>query len=137
MFGGYQACLADPIAALACAKVFPEYSCWTRAMAIDFQRGGSTDLELRFEFSEEQEEAIRAELREKGRSTPSFTYGFYLENGMLATKIVNTVAIRAKGYIKATSPPANPDEFGHPHHAPPHQHNQSSITHGEQRAEKK
>ena len=23
MFGGYQACLADPIAALACSRIFP------------------------------------------------------------------------------------------------------------------
>ncbi|MEJ2107602.1 MAG: hypothetical protein P8X48_09795 [Acidiferrobacteraceae bacterium] len=30
MFGGYQASLADPIAALACARVFPGYSVWTR-----------------------------------------------------------------------------------------------------------
>ena len=33
MFGGYQAALADPIAALACARVFPGYSVWTRAMS--------------------------------------------------------------------------------------------------------
>ena len=37
MFGGYQAALADPIAALACARVFPGYSVWTRAMT-DFLR---------------------------------------------------------------------------------------------------
>ena len=40
MFGGYQAALADPIAALACARVFPGYSVWTRAMAISFDHGG-------------------------------------------------------------------------------------------------
>ena len=50
MFGGYQAALADPIAALACARVFPGYSHWTRAMTIDFRLGGSTDLELRFQI---------------------------------------------------------------------------------------
>ena len=50
MFGGYQAALADPIAAVSCARVFPGYSVWTRAMCIDFERGGSTDLELRFDF---------------------------------------------------------------------------------------
>ena len=32
MFGGYQAALADPIAALACSRIFPGYSCWTRAI---------------------------------------------------------------------------------------------------------
>ena len=38
MFGGYQASLADPVAALACVKRFPGYSVWTRAMSIDFVR---------------------------------------------------------------------------------------------------
>ena len=37
MFGGFQAALADPVAALACSRVFPGYSCWTRAMSLDFQ----------------------------------------------------------------------------------------------------
>ena len=44
MFGGFQASLADPIPALACARVFPGYAVWTRAMNIDFEHGGSTDL---------------------------------------------------------------------------------------------
>jgi len=112
MFGGYQAALADPIAALACSRVFPGYSCWTRAMTIDFVLGGSTDLELRFEFDPALEEEIRKELEEKGRATPTFTYGFYLKDGTLCTKIENVVAIRPKGYIGATTPPAQEDDFG-------------------------
>ena len=109
MFGGSQASLADPIAALACSRVFPGYSVWTRAMTVDFQRGGSTDLELRFTMTPEQEAAIAAELKAKGRSTPSFDYGYYLADGSLCTLIKNTVAIRPKGYVKATTPPANLD----------------------------
>jgi acyl-coenzyme A thioesterase PaaI-like protein len=114
MFGGYQASLADPIAALACARVFPGYSVWTRAMSVDFQKGGSTDLELRFEMSREQETAVAAELKAKGRATPTFEYGYYLTDGSLCTLVRNTVAIRPKGYVKATTPPADPsdlDEF--------------------------
>lgn len=107
MFGGYQAALADPIAALACARVFPGYSVWTRAMKVDFRQGGSTDLELRFEFPVELEKQIAAELAENGRCTPTFEYGFYLENGSRCTVVQNTVAIRPKGYVKATTPPAN------------------------------
>ena len=109
MFGGFQASLADPIAAIACARIFPGYSVWTRAMTIDFQKGGSTDLELRFEMSQEQEAAIAAELKAKGRATPSFEYGYYLADGTLCTVIRNTVAIRPKGYKKATTPPADLD----------------------------
>lgn len=107
MFGGYQAALADPVAALACARVFPGYSVWTRAMSIDFQHGGRTDLELVFEFPREQEERIAAELARKGRATPVFEYGFYLADGTRCTHITNTVAIRPKGYVKATTPGAD------------------------------
>jgi len=106
MFGGYQAALADPIAALACARVFPGYSIWTRAMTIEFERGGSTDLELRFEFSAEQEAVIRRELQTHGRATPTFEYGYYLRDGSRCSVVRNTVAIRPKGYRKATTPPA-------------------------------
>ncbi len=110
MFGGYQAALADPIAALACARVFPGYSVWTRAMTVDFQHGGSTDLELRFEFPPAMEESIAKELQERGRATPTFEYGFHLADGRRCTVIRNTVAIRPKGYVKATTPGAD-DEF--------------------------
>ena len=107
MFGGFQACLADPIAALVCSRVFPGYSVWTRAMSVDFQKGGSTDLELRFQMDPAQEAAIAEELRQKGRATPNFEYGYYLTDGSLCTLVKNTVAIRPKGYKKATTPPAN------------------------------
>ena len=106
MFGGYQAALADPVAALACSRIFPGYSCWTRAMSVDFKLGGSTDLELRFDFPPELEEQIRKDLKSKGRSTPTFEYGYYLKDGLLCTQIKNTVAIRPRGYIGATTPPA-------------------------------
>ncbi|MFM8517447.1 MAG: PaaI family thioesterase [Nevskiaceae bacterium] len=106
MFGGYQAALADPIAALACARVFPGYSTWTRAMQIDFEHGGSTDLELRFEFSAEMEAQIRETLAREGRATPSFEYGYFLRDGTRCTRVINTVAIRPRGYSRATTPPA-------------------------------
>lgn len=106
MFGGFQAALADPIAALACARVFPGYSVWTRALTVEFELGGRTDLELRFEFSAAQEQLIREELAREGRATPAFEYGFHLLDGTRCTRIVNTVAIRPKGYRRATTPPA-------------------------------
>ena len=106
MFGGFQAALADPIAALACARVFPGYSVWTRGLSVDFERGGSTDLELRFEFPAALEESIRAALVRDQRATPSFEYGFYLTDGTRCTRVINTVAIRPRGYRKATTPPA-------------------------------
>src|SRR3954470_24909603 len=98
MFGGYQAALADPIAALACARVFPGYSVWTRAMAISFDHGGNSDLEMRFCLTAEQEAAIRIELGRDGRSTPTFEYGYVREDGVRCTVIHNTVAIRPRGY---------------------------------------
>ena len=106
MFGGYQAALADPIAALACARVFPGYSVWTRAMTVDFLAGGTTDLEMRFEFPPQLEQSILTELVEKRRATPVFEYGYYRADGVRCTSIHNTVAIRPKGYQRASSPPA-------------------------------
>lgn len=99
MFGGYQASLADPVAALACAKRYPGHEVWTRMMAIDFVAEGNSDLELRFEFNPQIHEKIRAELAERGRSTPKFEYGFYRQDGVLCSRVSNTVAIRPKGYV--------------------------------------
>ncbi len=109
MFGGYQAALADPIAALACARVFPGYSVWTRAMTISFDHGGNSDLEMRSSLTREQEEAIRIELARDGRSTPTFEYGYIRSDGVRCTVIHNTVAIRPRGYKRATTPPASPE----------------------------
>lgn len=109
MFGGYQAALADPIAALACARVFPGYSVWTRSMTISFDHGGNSDLEMRFSLTPEQEKDIRIELQNKGRATPTFEYGYIRSDGVRCTAIRNTVAIRPRGYKRASSPPASPE----------------------------
>jgi len=106
MFGGFQAALADPVAALACARVFPGHSVWTRAMEIQFEHGGSTDLELRFDFPSALEAEIATTLAAEGRATPTFEYGFYLANGLRCTTVRNTVAIRPRGFARATTPPA-------------------------------
>src|SRR3954469_10237409 len=107
MFGGYQAALADPIAALACARIFPGFSVWTRAMSIAFDHGGNSDLEMRFSLTPEQEATIRIELEREGRSTPSFEYGYFRKDGVRCTVVRNTVAIRPHGYERATTPPAS------------------------------
>ncbi len=100
LFGGFQACLADPIAAMVCLKLFPEYSVWTRSLQLDFRRETLTATELRFSITPEDELRIQQELEAKGRSTPSFEYGFYQEDGSLCTGIKATVALRSKDYKK-------------------------------------
>ncbi len=100
LFGGFQACLADPVAAMACHQVFPGYSVWTRSLHLDFRHEGVTDLELRFAMSPEQEQRIERELQSQGRSTPEFDYGYYLADGTLCTAVKARVAIRPKGYRK-------------------------------------
>ncbi|QQZ28607.1 PaaI family thioesterase [Thiothrix subterranea] len=100
MFGGFQASLADPIAPLACSKVFPEFHVWTRHLSVDFVRPGISDMELRFDFPPEKEVEIREELARRGRSTPSFEYGLYDSQGRLCTKVVCVVAIRPPEYLK-------------------------------------
>ena len=64
MFGSCQANLADPIVAIACAHIFPDYSVWARARSIDFREIGGSDLELRFDFDPALEARICEELRE-------------------------------------------------------------------------
>jgi len=98
MFGGYQASLADPIAALACVKRFPGYSVWTRAMHIDFIREGNSDLELRFKFDDNVFQQIEQDLEKNDRSTPTFHYAYYRSDGKICSNITNTVAIRPAGY---------------------------------------
>ena len=105
MFGGYQTALADPIAALACNRVLHrKYDVWTRYQEVDFRRPGNSDLELRFDFSEEVEKQIHRDLEKKGRSTPTFEYGYYRADGVECTHIKNTVAIRPAGYRPKNQP---------------------------------
>ncbi len=103
MFGGSQASLADPIPAIACARIFPGYAVWTKALHIDFEYPGTTDLELRFDFPPETEEEIRRELHSRGRSTPTFEMAYYDKNNRLCARIINTVAIRQRGYGRQRS----------------------------------
>lgn len=100
MFGGYQCALSDPIAALACARRFPGTAVWTRVHEVDFRHVGNSDLELRFEFPPELEQQIREELEQRGRSTPTFEYGFYRADGVCCSVVKSTVAIRPRGYLK-------------------------------------
>lgn len=103
MFGGWQAALADPVAALACARVFPGYAVFTRAMHIEFDAPGITDLELRFDMNPTQEASIRAQLAASSRATPVFEYGYFVADGTLCTRVQNTVAIRPRGYAKTNA----------------------------------
>ena len=89
MFGGFQACLADPIAAMACIKVFPGYSVWTRSLHLDFKHQGLTDLELHFEMLPEQEEQIRQELKQKGRKA----FIAYVPFGFPNTKLTSDICL--------------------------------------------
>ena len=102
MFGGYQASLADPIAALACNELFPGYSVFTRGLRLDFRLPGNSDLELRFLFDAQTERQIAADLKRKGRSNPEFEYGLYRSDGSLCTLVQCRVAIRPLGYRKQT-----------------------------------
>jgi acyl-coenzyme A thioesterase PaaI-like protein len=100
LFGGFQACLADPIAAMSCHKVFSGYSVWTRSLHLDFRTEALTGIELHFTMTATQEAEIRAELQAYGRSTPDFEYGYFLSDGALCTLVRAKVAIRPVGYKK-------------------------------------
>ena len=99
MFGGYQASLADSVAALACVKRFPKYDVWTRSLTIDFVRPGNSDLELRFEFDDDLYQQISSDLQQNGRCNPVFHYGLYRSDGEMCTKVTATIAIRPENYL--------------------------------------
>ncbi len=98
MFGGAMACLADPIAALACNRVFPGHQVWTRELQLDFRHEGRSDMELRFVFDGEQERVIRERLAARGRATPLFEYAFFDRTGRVCVDIRCRVAIRPHDY---------------------------------------
>jgi hypothetical protein len=77
-------------------------------MTINFDHGGNSDLEMGFRLTSEQEAAIRIDLERDGRATPTFEYAYTRKDGVRCTVIRNTVAIRPKGYKRATTPPASP-----------------------------
>ncbi|RMG90747.1 MAG: PaaI family thioesterase [Zetaproteobacteria bacterium] len=99
MFGGFQACLADPIPALACLKHFGGHRVATRRLLLDFIRPGNSDLVLEFDLPESQLAVIRDELDRRGRSTPTFEMRYVRADGKPCTIIHNTVAIRPLDYI--------------------------------------
>jgi hypothetical protein len=99
MFGGYQACLADPVPALACLKRFPGYRVATQRLSLDFIRTGNSDLILQFDFPPAQAQAIAAELDSHGRATPCFEMRYLRADGQICTRIKNSVAIRPQGYV--------------------------------------
>ena len=103
MFGGAMASLADPIAALMCARIFPGHAVWTRNMEIDFVREGRSDLELRFVLQQQHEEQIRQELADRKRATPVFEYAFFDDSQRVCAWVTNKVAIRPDGYNPASS----------------------------------
>lgn len=98
LFGGAMACVADPVAALSCARLFPGHAVWTRELALDFRHEARTDVELRYAIDAAQEQAIRDELADRGRATPAFVYGFFDSSGRECVAVRCRVAIRPAGY---------------------------------------
>ncbi len=94
MFGGFQACLADPIPALACLQHFSGHRIATRRLVLDFIRPGNSDLVLEFDLPPSRLVAIQDELVRRGRSTPTFEMRYVRADGKTCTMIRNTVAIR-------------------------------------------
>jgi len=98
MFGGAVACLADPIAALACNRAFPGHRVWTRDLHLDFVREGRSDLEMRFDLEPGHAREIQEELAARGRATPEFAFGFFDTGGQECVRVRTRVAIRPGDY---------------------------------------
>jgi len=103
MFGGAMACLADPIAALVCNRVFPGHQVWTRELTLDFTHESRTDMQLKFALAAGVEAQIRDQLVERGRATPTFEYAYFDTHGLACVKVRCRVAIRPHDYRPATT----------------------------------
>jgi len=112
MFGGVQACLADPIPALACLHRYPGYRIAAKRLEFDFVRVGNSDLILHFDFPKDLHETILRALAENGRADPRFEMVYTRADGLVCTRIANTVAIRPRGYVSSleTAAPAGKTE---------------------------
>ena len=99
MFGGVQACLADPIPALACLHRFPDHRIAAKRLSLDFVRVGNSDLVLHFDFPAPLDTAISESLSKTGRADPCFDMVYRRADGRVCTRIRNTVAIRPEGYV--------------------------------------
>ncbi len=99
MFGGAQACLADPVPALACLHRYPGHRIAAKRLEIDFVRVGDSDLVLHFDFPPETDAAIREDLERNGRSDPCFEMVYRRADGRICSRVRNTVAIRPAGYV--------------------------------------
>lgn len=95
MFGGAMAALADPIAALACAARFTDYTIWTKSLSLDFISPGRSDLQLLFEFPPGAMDQISAQLADSGGCNHTFHYGLYLDDGALCCRVTCVVALRS------------------------------------------
>jgi acyl-coenzyme A thioesterase PaaI-like protein len=102
MFGGAMACLADPVAALVCNRVFPGHQVWTRELTLDFSRESRTDMQLKFALAADMETQIRDQLVERGRATPAFEYAYFDTHGRVCASVCCRVAIRPLNYRPAT-----------------------------------
>ncbi len=99
MFGGVQACLADPIPALACLHRFPGHRIAAKRLCLDFLRVGNSDLVLHFDFPATTDSAIREALETSGRADPCFEMAYRRADDRICTRIRNTVAIRPAAYV--------------------------------------
>jgi len=106
VFGGFQACLADPLPALACLKLFPGHRVATKKLELEFLRVGSSDLVLELDIDPGIQQEVRRKLQADGRADPCFSMVYRRGDGKVCTRIRNTVAIRPKGYV---SPLEHPD----------------------------
>ncbi len=108
VFGGFQACLADPLPALACLKLFPGHRVATKKLELEFLRVGNSDLVLELDIDVGLQRDIRRSLHDSGRADPCFSMVYRRRDGKVCTRIRNTVAIRPQGYVSPLER-SNPD----------------------------
>ncbi len=104
LFGGWLSAVSDPLAALLCAKIFPDVVVWTKSHHIEFKRPAASDVTMQVEITDTDIEAIRKSLDTTGRAHHCFEFDIKDSKDKVVARVKNTPFLGLKGQIKGRKP---------------------------------
>jgi hypothetical protein len=91
-FGGSLYSMCDPwFMLLLLWRLGPGYVVWDKAATIRFLKPGRGRVRARFELSQEQAEAVRAQLDSVGKAEPQFTVDVTDDQGVVLARVEKTL----------------------------------------------
>jgi acyl-coenzyme A thioesterase PaaI-like protein len=109
IFGGSMYAAVDPIYAVMLVRLLgPRYSVWDKAAAIRFRKPGRGALYAHFNLRDEDLDALRAEVEQRGAIERVYQVELTDDHGVVHATIEKTIHIRAKRPASepSSAPPA-------------------------------